>query len=290
MKQSSIIRAVSKIVTRAVSSCLPAEVILDGFKASSKKIDEADRLGENGIIIRATVEGWGVAFESRTIVTNFVIDTRFDTQSLTESILLQADSMIRFQTSQRLRALALGIPAPLQRDDFLNLQRLRIDIAAASALRQMHSSDLALTNWLKEQLGYLWDSYRSADRGSVRAPFALRVHRLAVAVPFLLNPVRIAENAIPFPDQPVWTDNEIRLVRPDKVSDACMCSMALELINESPLRGRAMTAHTSWPPTGLVRAAETHGGGGSHNFSIEVKPTWSAVVEPRYVSVVEAFD
>lgn len=290
VKLDAALTTVSSAITLALSSASPAKAIPTSAPVGSRNAAAAACLGPSATYIKVEVEGWGADFELRTRTATLLIDLRDAADEMVDSVLRQADTMIQVQTIQRVRAGRLGLSAPLRRDEFMDLSRMRIDIAAAKALREVHGCDRSAARWLRDQLGLVWDARRGARAGEAPEHPVLRLRRTTIAIPFRIGSSAIADGPTPSSDHPLWIDNEVRVARPREASIADMRATAERLLAQTPLAGRDAVYETPWPPADFLAAVKVHERETGQPFPYRIASHWRMAVEPRHVGAAEAFE
>lgn len=291
MSEEEALKSISDALTLSVGSDCVARLMAPSAKGNARKLAAARSLGTGGRGVRIELQAWGPAFEQRTISKSITIDLKAGRLELVTSVLEQCDLLISSQMRTRVRAAALGISEPLGREAFMDLGRLRIDIAAAETLGRLYGSEDGARDWLKQELGLCWDRGKRPSQRPL-----IHLHGLTIAIPFQLSPLELAD---PSPQhrcgRPLWLDDEIRIARIRGATDADMANTASTVLQASPLANRAVIAECAWPPRGrsdafrplIQKIADAHG---LRADDLEPAKEWRLQVEPLRVSTAEAFD
>lgn len=152
MLENIALDAIAAAVSLSLNVECEVSVHTSGSPARRGKAAAARCMGGEGRLYRVAFDGWGPGFERMRKVFALVIDLGWDVDALVVSVLSQAAPVIAEQNRRRVRASALGIPAPMDREAFADPRRLLIDFAAAQALRQCLWSDAAARSWTVHQL------------------------------------------------------------------------------------------------------------------------------------------
>lgn len=152
MLETSATNVIAAAIGRALGG--PGEVTVTGggFRIRPNKAAAACCIGTTGRVFLAVFDGWGTAFERRRMAVQILVDLDWSVDDMVLSALKQVELTLGHQKRQLVRAAAAGIPSPLDLEAFTDPRRLRIDIAAAVALRQHLGSDPAARAWIKDQL------------------------------------------------------------------------------------------------------------------------------------------
>lgn len=288
MLETSATNVIAAAIGRALGG--PGEVTVTGggFRIRPNKAAAACCIGTTGRVFLAVFDGWGTAFERRRMAVQILVDLDWSVDDMVLSALKQVELTLGHQKRQLVRAAAAGIPSPLDLEAFTDPRRLRIDIAAAVALRQHLGSDPAARAWIKDQLRLASGQVALAGR----RPSA-RVHGFVLAVPFLLDPMGLLTGAESRGGRPRWLDNEMAVSSYTVAERDGAFAAAVRAMTDTPLEGRAIVTGSIWPSDAAERAIDRTVAEGA---SITIDPgdlperrEWRFTIERRLVGVDEAF-
>ncbi|MBP2513771.1 hypothetical protein [Sphingomonas sp. PvP018] len=290
MLETSATNVVVEAIGRSLGESSEVTVRRDGFLVMPDKAAAARCIGTTGRVFRAVFDGWGTAFEKRRIAVQILVDLNWCVDELVLSVLQQAELTFRHQAHQRVRAAASGIMSPLDMDAFMDRRRLRIDIAAAIALRGQLESDAAVMSWIEDQLRLASGQMHTPGQ----RPLA-RVHGFVLAIPFALNPMELPTVADGRNGRSRWLDNEISISPYTVEQRKGAFAAAIRVLQDTPLDGRPIVTGSIWPcdaaERGIARAAT--GSGASVTIDPKDLPErreWRFLLERRLVGVDEVFD
>ncbi len=284
MLETIAMDAIAAAVSLSLNVECEVSVHTNGSPARRGKAAAARCIGGDGRLYRVAFDGWGPGFERTRTVVALVIDLRWDVDALVVSVMNQAAPIIAEQNRRRVRAAALGIPAPMDPEAFADPRRLLIDVAAAQALRQCLGSDAAARSWTVGQL-------RKATGRNVdpTGRAAVRVDGLTLAIPFALCPLKLLSKLDDGDRRVRWIGNEIRMPSLRRLDARHAYFMATRMLLGTPLEGRLIVASSAWSRDEAVRT-DAHGRRGplvpsSIDFS-EIGE-WRFLLERRLVRFIK---
>lgn len=290
MSEAEARELIAIVLSVSLGGATGIEVRSEGFRPFPRKAAAARVLGSGGRLFEARFPGWGTAFEPRTKAIQFVVDLQGDRDDTAQSVLRQSKCAVDINNDQKARAAVLGFGQPLDVEQFVELDRLSIDIASAHTLHDHFGSSAAVKEWLRAGL-------RLAGDPSLKRSTAIRtlqVHGLTVSVPFVLAPVEVTCVPAPTAGRPRWLDNEIRMLRTDAHQSHDIPSALNEFLRETHLADRCVVESGIWPPQPLAQAvlgwrneALRHQRLGED--ALPMPEEWRIILERRAIRVVEAF-
>jgi hypothetical protein len=256
MLETIATNAIAAAVDLSLNIACEVSVSTNVSLAGRGKAAAARCIGGDGRLYRVAFDGWGPGFERMRTIFALVADLRWDVDALVVSVLDQAAATIADQNRRRVRAAALGIPAPLEVDAFADPRQLLIDAAAAQALRQCLGSDAVARSWTASQLR------KAAGRHIHPAgSAAVRVDGLTLAIPFALGPLKLLSSMDDGDPRVRSTDNEIRMPSFRRGDPRHVHAMATRMLRGTPLEGRLIVASSAWSCEEAVRT-DAHGRSG----------------------------
>lgn len=286
MLETSATNAIAAAVERSLGVSCEVSASTNDHPGRSGKAAVARCMGEHGRLCRVRFDGWGPAFERMRIAFELAIDLRWDTDTLIVSVLTQGALTFEHQNHRRVRAAALGIPNPLNAEAFTEPRRLRIDSAAATALRRVLGSDAAARSWIESQLRTV------AERmGGAAGTSALQVQGLNVGIPFSLGPLKLLSVPQDWNRRVRWLDNEIRLSSFESTDAGRIYLAVTRILDDTPLEGRPIVEGAVWSCEKSRRA----NGAGGYDALVPSSTTsrggraWRFLLERRMVGLCEAF-
>ena len=233
---------VALILNEALGRDARFEVETSGFRVQARKAAAAEAAGGSAHVVRARIEGWGAAFEPRTVSEQIVVDLRQGRDELAQSALAQASTLLQAQLRRRARAAAQGISRPLRPQEFSDPARLSIDMASARLLHEAFGSDAAVVSWLRGEL-----ATAATSRMASANPSHVRVHGIRLAIPFLLFPTHMTSVARPRDGRPLWLDDQIAVLSTDAALLDRLRDPNEDALRDTPLRGRTLRKDEPWP-------------------------------------------
>ncbi len=124
MLETIAMDAIAAAVSLSLNVECEVSVHTNGSPARRGKAAAARCIGGDGRLYRVAFDGWGPGFERTRTVVALMIDLRWDVDALVVSVMNQAAPIIAEQNRRRVRAAALGIPAPMDPEAFADEIRM----------------------------------------------------------------------------------------------------------------------------------------------------------------------
>lgn len=280
-------RGLHHLIAVIVDTCLGwgQSKVVEASPITRQMKERLQGLGPHGIVLSVSRVGFGPAYQKVQIRHHVVLDSRTARDDLAKSVIEECWPMIHNQMLLRAQAVCSGIQQPLEREEFIDLRRLQIDIAAARALQDEFGSDNEVCHWLRDQLGKAFDRLPASKFSK------FFVSGLTVEVPFKLDPLQLDVNDKIRSDDDHWCGSAVNVSFHSEVGRDEATQRIFEILSDTPLAGRHISTLETWPPHEFVVASKRRRGLGNADQILPAEKSfqWQANVSEKLASIDQLF-